>query len=868
MLKTLMYLTSSPVNLVHNFQLGSYSISYEAEFLNAKGAEPGDVESVRHITEDELRQAFRAKYGDRDPKEVMEEILKEQSMPDHFDLNGPVYAENSLSSLMDNYYTNYGNRLPDFKAISSQSAFEDECGEGAYPAPALDCAVEPEGNQPKPDVQEQVVLRSWVNQKTGFKHKIIRWTFNGNPDDAVDVENVYNLNDEYVGDKDIADMLYKRGIRPELADPSHNVCSIGYCEREDKWYGWSHRALFGFGIGNAVRKGDCAYTPATKEDFIESLRAWHDDGITEKEDIKIIPTLRGARVTYKYANSELSYDNEEEFKPGRGEWQANTLEEAKQMAINFAESVSTVTNEVISSESASKKQFPPTSYAWYTFGGKRTKEFEHHNKRSGISMSLENGEKFGIVYNEKTKLVHLVEKENLEYEFRLEPRLVKLWLKKSKGFGGKIQNQKVQRGNGQVDQLKTRNLIRPQEPGVVLDSHTGAKVKVDLNTKKRPTKVSSIDTSKTIYGAFFKPNADIDKEMLVVDNSLAELKKTVKVKMLASKNLGSKPTFIAIPNDHRMLAKIRTKGFGYFSPAHMLILKKDSTEIASNIKNPVQLNVEGITLNERSPDKLVLKAPFFDGNQQEILKELRDEVVNHKKLSGNLTYNGKSGLFKKGKLIYLELMLPNASNVCKKEAKAFTRRLEVQSRKKFKVQTATIKVDKMDRDVVRIFVNVVPFAEGSKDFAKRLRTLEANDTKADKLSDAIRKLEDSLGPLNIQAKDKELSAKERSVAKAQIAVVKRNIQKAKTREGALREEGTLDPVVTYNLNPSTEPGVLVNFDHIDYKKPAVMVRMIRGSRANNVSVGGPRSSKPDYSGKSGLIPTQRLYDMTGKIKVI
>ena len=27
-----------------------------------------------------------------------------------------------------------------------------------------------------------------------------------------------------------------------------------------KWYGWSHRATYGFGIGDKVKKGDCAYT--------------------------------------------------------------------------------------------------------------------------------------------------------------------------------------------------------------------------------------------------------------------------------------------------------------------------------------------------------------------------------------------------------------------------------------------------------------------------------------------------------------------------------------------------------------------------------------------------------------------------------
>jgi len=31
--------------------------------------------------------------------------------------------------------------------------------------------------------------------------------------------------------------------------------SIGYSEKEKKWYGWSHRAIHGFGIGHKVEKG-------------------------------------------------------------------------------------------------------------------------------------------------------------------------------------------------------------------------------------------------------------------------------------------------------------------------------------------------------------------------------------------------------------------------------------------------------------------------------------------------------------------------------------------------------------------------------------------------------------------------------------
>ena len=39
--------------------------------------------------------------------------------------------------------------------------------------------------------------------------------------------------------------------------------SIGFSEKEQKWYGWSHRAIYGFGIGSKVKKGDCGYNGKT-----------------------------------------------------------------------------------------------------------------------------------------------------------------------------------------------------------------------------------------------------------------------------------------------------------------------------------------------------------------------------------------------------------------------------------------------------------------------------------------------------------------------------------------------------------------------------------------------------------------------------
>jgi hypothetical protein len=57
---------------------------------------------------------------------------------------------------------------------------------------------------------------------------------------------------EYIGEVKFARALAARGIAPMLARRNDRVCSIGFCARQQKWYGWSHRAMVGFGLYDRV----------------------------------------------------------------------------------------------------------------------------------------------------------------------------------------------------------------------------------------------------------------------------------------------------------------------------------------------------------------------------------------------------------------------------------------------------------------------------------------------------------------------------------------------------------------------------------------------------------------------------------------
>lgn len=87
---------------------------------------------------------------------------------------------------------------------------------------------------------------------------------------TVIVKSAYTPIGDYIGDKRRAHFLCtKRSIKPEKVNASHNVCSIGFCEKEQKWYGWSHRAIFGFGIGDIVKEGDCTASSGWTAEYLK-----------------------------------------------------------------------------------------------------------------------------------------------------------------------------------------------------------------------------------------------------------------------------------------------------------------------------------------------------------------------------------------------------------------------------------------------------------------------------------------------------------------------------------------------------------------------------------------------------------------------
>ena len=126
---------------------------------------------------------------------------------------------------------------------------------------------------------------------------------------------------------------------------------VGFSPKENKWFGWSHRAIYGFEIGSTCKIGDCHYKASnTKEQEIDAVRFWSDD-----RHINVISKGVVEQDGEKYFDIKWTYDNKTPNKKlrstiggclhhikslGNGEWVAKTMKDAKQMAVDFNEGVS------------------------------------------------------------------------------------------------------------------------------------------------------------------------------------------------------------------------------------------------------------------------------------------------------------------------------------------------------------------------------------------------------------------------------------------------------------------------------------------------------------------------------------------------
>ena len=99
-----------------------------------------------------------------------------------------------------------------------------------------------------------------------YRRELIDDSEYGGNGDLVMVNCYSSDSGHWIGDAKTARFLCTKLRLVHKADDRHCVSSIGFCDHEQKWYGWSHRAICGFGIGDRIfeeRYGD-EHTPFTQ----------------------------------------------------------------------------------------------------------------------------------------------------------------------------------------------------------------------------------------------------------------------------------------------------------------------------------------------------------------------------------------------------------------------------------------------------------------------------------------------------------------------------------------------------------------------------------------------------------------------------
>lgn len=344
-----------------------------------------------------------------------------------------------------------------------------------------------------------------------------------------------NRENQYIGNRVWArELCDELGIYPQLAKPSDSVCSIGFCAETNKWYGWSHRALYGFSIGSEVKKGDCAYTPRTIDDLVEHLRtSWYD---TQYKDL----TFKHGEVNGDFgvwANYTLVGVNGVpiensisgqfwKFTPGKGEWCARTLEDAKQMAMDFAESVSSTSSNEFESSSKSVNQ-----YVWFKYTTERkTKLLKHHKTKT---FTINQNQVFGL-RKAGTEGFYLVSFERPSYEFKLTSVEAARIVRRSRGFSGKWEGKPLVKGTSDILVVKPKVDSSEVKPKAV---NPIKKVKrlpaVDDKITITPAIIrNNIGTGFTRLVAVFKRDASDNGNRIIVGTSIKDLREQAKAQAM------------------------------------------------------------------------------------------------------------------------------------------------------------------------------------------------------------------------------------------------------------------------------------------------------------------------------------------------
>jgi hypothetical protein len=590
--------------------------------------EPVDAGPMKQAN---LREAARRETGEPEAKEraAMVDPQDELEEPKIESEPAKVYSKPSFAVISNDSIAIEQQRFRDVKGLSEKDR-----------AAAL-------GYTQNGSMWEKTLGVDYSNAKYGYvlKRKSVCLSMGDKP---IEITSAHNMDGHYIGDHRTAKYLCEElCIRPVLASKDNRVCSIGKSQKDGKWYGWSHRAIYGFTPGSHVKPGDCAYKPNTREEAQASLERWHSDEGVEDANPKNSYTVKFAGETENGFDFRVNktgyhsltvenpspdpvyqYENVENVPKGRGTWTAESEDDARQMAMDFAESVSVsivdpdmqATASTLDFVSESKADKNVADYGWYRYSGTRAKKYNNHHR--SIDLEIENGEKFGIRYSPRTKSVMLVYFDLLTEEFKLSEREAKLLIKNSKPFGGQVNKIKVTRGDGTIEQFSKRT-------GKRAEKHARPET-----VEKKPESVKVARDKRdgaTYYFGFFCPSINQpEKWAFVVDDTVANTKRTLDKFMAQNKSLGSKAKVVRLSGKiaQEMLEKLGKRRIAYIQRAIVPSIEKKGRVVAKDyLPKNVKYYDEGAQVPHYNESTFRPVEPVYSGNEDAVLAELHDAVT-------------------------------------------------------------------------------------------------------------------------------------------------------------------------------------------------------------------------------------------------
>ena len=94
------------------------------------------------------------------------------------------------------------------------------------------------------------------------------------------------------------------------------VACIGFAPAQNKWYGWSHRAMYGFGIGDEVHEGDLTNMSGFTDEYLDMMILIDDDAQSMAEKIDESMKLpcdemnEMAECAYRFVTEEKNWEKQ------------------------------------------------------------------------------------------------------------------------------------------------------------------------------------------------------------------------------------------------------------------------------------------------------------------------------------------------------------------------------------------------------------------------------------------------------------------------------------------------------------------------------------------------------------------------------